>query len=231
MVLGKVVDTSLDMEIISLKIVTIAKQTNIKPTQIKPEIPTEVETLPKTVEDLPIDNSASQEDKEQENQAQDQAEQETATNMPSKFSLDDFTKMVENVRNENPDAYSQKELIGEREIGERQQRGRGEKNDPTLNPADYIRSKMQPCWLIDKGAKNYQTLRVEIELTLTQQGGISMLKIANDTQIIASSNNGWRAARENVVAALIECAPYGKLKSLEYDEWKAMKLNFQPGDE
>ena len=219
---GKVVSDTKDVNIIPLKIVTIAKQSNLKPTEIKPSEVKPDETVSKSI------SSPTPEPVNEESQAQAEPT-EIAEKAPA-FNLDDFSKMVENARNDNPQSNQQKELAGEREQAQLAQIGIGEQTDLTVNPTDYIRAKMEPCWLIDKGAKNYQTLRIEIVLILDEQGEISMLRIANDSQIIASANNGWRAARDNVVAALNECAPYGKLKSLAHKEWKTMKLNFQPRD-
>lgn len=216
LILGKTVSTVQSEKIIPLKIVTVTERTNIKPSQKetpKKELPQEVPQISEPVEKAVPETLPS-----------------APPEKPKGFSLDDFSNMIKKTREKNPDASVQKVLVGEAQAAEIAQNGVGEKTDLTITPGDYIRTKMEPCWLIDKGAKNYQNLRVEVRLELSEKGEIDLLNITNSAQIIASPNNGWRAARENVVSALNECAPYDGLRTLDYDEWKTMKLNFQPGD-
>lgn len=214
--MGKSVNNIQSEKIIPLKIVTVSEQTNIKPSQ--KEVPTK--ELP---QEVPQTSSPTETPLTETVQA-------TPPEQSKGFSLDDFSKMVEQARDTDPDSNIQKVLVGEAQAAKIAQNGLGDKTDLTITPGDYIRAKMEPCWLIDKGAKNFQALRVEIKLELSEKGEIDLLNIANSAQIIASPNNGWRAARENVVSALNECAPYDGLMALDYDEWKIMRLNFQPGD-
>ncbi len=220
---GQHIDSE-DVQIIPLKIVTVSEHTNVKPTQRKPD---------------PIDESQEnitpKQDAELSESPQDRVKETTETQPepsqnvepPPVFNLDTLSNMVDKARNENPDANTQKVLQGE--DAQISQNGRGTQTDFTVNAPDYIRAKMKPCWLIDKGAKNYQNLRVEIVLDLDVDAKIITAHVRNNAQIIASPNNAWRAARENVVAALHECAPYVDLRTLDYNVWKTMKLNFQPG--
>ncbi len=217
LVLGKGVSNLQSEEVIPLKIVTVSEQTNIKPSQ--KEIP--IKELP---QDVPQVSVAKQE-------LLPKAPKKIPTEQTKGFNLDDFSKMVEDARDKDPEASVQKVLVGEAQAAKVTQNGVGDKTDLTISPGDYIRAKMEPCWLIDKGAKDFQNLRIEVKLELNEKGEIQVLNITNSAQIIASPNNGWRAARENVVSALHECAPYDGLSALNYDEWKIMKLNFQPGDE
>jgi len=71
-------------------------------------------------------------------------------------------------------------------------------------------------------------LRVEVQVHLGINGGIEGIDVLNNSQILASPNNSWRAARDNVISALNQCAPYDKLPKSDYDNWKKPKLNFQP---
>ena len=207
--------------IIPLELVTVAKTTNIKPTIKKtPEIEPEPETPP----------------------AQPQEEEAAAEDIPvlphqepeePVFDLDALSAMVDTARQQDPDANTQHTISSETQIpveGEHNVTGTGEQNAYTVNAQDYIKIKMKPCWPVDTGAKDYKKLRVEVRMRLDEYGEITQLSVLNSAQIIASSNNAWRAARDKVLAALRSCAPYDGLLTLDYDEWKNMKLNFQPGD-
>jgi hypothetical protein len=208
--------------IIPLEIVTVGKTTNTKPTIKKtpetdpePEIPPAQPPKEQTaVEDIP---ALPNRDKPEE---------------PA-FDLDALSAMVDTARQQDPDANTQRTISSETQIpveGEHNVTGAGEQNAYTVNAQDYIKIKMKPCWPVDTGAQDYKKLRVEVRMRLDEYGEITQLNILNSAQIIASPNNAWRAARDKVLAALRSCAPYDGLFTLDYDEWKNMKLNFQPGD-
>jgi len=145
------------------------------------------------------------------------------------FDLDAFSSMVDRARDENPDVNRQAVLGSE--IADRNVQGVGDETANTVNSTEYIQSKMLNCYKIDTGAQDYRNLRVEVRINLSPEGEINNIKVLNEMQIIASPNNSWRAARDNVVFALNECAPYDKLPKDDYNTWKTTKLNFQPSDE
>lgn len=232
------------VKIIPLSIVTVSDRTNVKTTRKKPVKQAEmVETAPPVVEkpavkpvETPPEPAITPEQVTQKTPEKTQSEKTTPEPSPvaeapePAFNLDAFSDMVAKAREDNPDANTQAVLEGEVERAKHDQNGAGDRDGMTVSPTDYIRAKMEPCWHIDKGAKGYQSLRVEIALELDPSGEISTLNIRNSAQIIASGSSAWRAARENVVAALNECAPYVGLQAQDYDIWKTMRLNFQPGD-
>lgn len=246
---AKFVETA---KIIPLEIVTVSDRTNIKPTRKeivekiepekievqkpepeppkpeiqKPEVTKPIEVIPEQpVEPVPEKTASALKPEEKTT-----AEPVEETPKPPTFNLDAFSDMVNQSRTDNPDANRQIVLTGEAEQAKQTQSGVGAGDEMTASPTDYIRSRMEPCWHIDKGAEGYQSLRVEVTLDLSDKGEIVSLNIRNSARIIASGSSAWRAARENVVAALNECAPYEGLRSQKYETWKSMKLNFQPGD-
>lgn len=231
------------VKIIPLEIITVSERTNIKPTRrtiediVEPETVEPVEppaTEPDELATKPIETPAetSTEMTAVKPDAKLGPKLETTEEPPKEpaFNLDAFSNMVDKSRTENPDANTQIVLTGEAEQARINQNGTNDRDEMTVSPTDYIRAKMEPCWHIDKGAKDYQGLRVEVALDLNENGEISTLNIRNGAQIIASGSHAWRAARENVIAALNECAPYEGLRAQKYETWQNMKLNFQPGD-
>ncbi|PHR91224.1 MAG: hypothetical protein COA69_11970 [Robiginitomaculum sp.] len=233
-----------DVKIIPLEIVTVADTTNVMPTRKKrpqdrensidvqtPEQQASAEPVPPA----PVAKAVKKPEPEKKpekiepKQVEPVAVKKSAPKQPA-FNLDAFATMINKSRAENPDANVEQILIAEAELAKQNQNGAGAGSELTVSPEEYIKAKMEPCWLIDQGARDYQLLRVEIALSLNERGEISTLNILNGAQIIASPNNAWRAARENVVAALNECAPYDGLRTSDYNIWKTMKLNFQPGD-
>ena len=224
-----------DVRIIPLELVTVADITNIKPMRkkpdpVEPEIePEEAKIPPQEAEIIPELPTESPEGE----LLADKTPDEVPNVEPKPQSMDDFlnsfSKEVDKVRVENPEASTQKELVIE--TADRDIQGVGDQTGNSVDPITYIQSKMLNCYKVDTGAENYRDLRVEVRISLSQNGEINNIKVLNEMQILASPNNSWRAARDNVIFALNECAPYDKLPKADYNNWKTTKLNFQPNDE
>jgi hypothetical protein len=219
-----------ELRIIPLELITVSEITNIKPVRKKPEedIPPEV-TEP--AEDVPPELPTESEDgelladtpPEETPNVEPEAEQQAA------FNLDDFSKMVDQARKDNPNANTQTVLKSE--IGDREIIGAGQEDGMTLNYQEYIQTKMAGCWKIDSGAKDYRNLRVEVRVMLNKDGAVQDIAVLNNMRIIASPNDSWRAARDNVIFAINQCAPYDKLPNSDYSTWKTTKMTFQPPQE
>lgn len=223
------------VRIIPLKLVTVAERTNIAPTRKKPIKETPKEDVPVLAKPEPVEKPAPAPiptpaiETPTEEAKPDKPTPKEPGKTPA-FNLDALSDMVSKARTDTPDANVQKPLVGEVRMADRDQRGVGDQTENTVSAPDYIKTKMKPCWPIDRGAKNYQKLRVEVRLLLGENGDINSLNVINGAQIIASQNSAWRAARDKVLAGLHECAPYDGLRAQDYEQWKNMKLNFQPGE-
>lgn len=221
-----------DVRIIALELVTVSEITNIKATRklpdpvepdpVEPEVPIKPpEIVPETLTESPDGKLLA-----------DETPPDVPTVAPEpvpSFDLEAFSSMVDKAREQNPNANTQQQLGIE--IADRTVQGAGEGNGNTVDPITYIQSKMLNCYKIDTGAEDYRNLRVEVRVNLSPDGEIDNIKVLNEMQILASSNNSWRAARDNVIFALNECAPYDKLPKANYNDWKTAKLIFQPNDE
>lgn len=224
-----------ELRIIPLDLVTVSDVTNIKTTRKKslpdPIAEPEVESVPEIPEEIEVEPEPElipQDDADAEPVPETKPKDEKPKQQAS-FDLDAFASMVDQARKENPNANNQTVL--QSEIGERDVNGVGQGTGMTVDKVEYIRAKMRNCYKIDTGAKDYRDLRVEVRLHLNVDGKVEDIDILNNTQIIASPNNAWRAARDNVVFALNDCAPYDKLPKAEFGEWKSTRLNFQPAKE
>jgi len=218
-----------ELRIIPLELVTVAEFTNIKPTIKKP---VEIEPIEEAEPEIPPEIQENAPTESEDGELLADTPPEEAPNVEPEtpaFNLDDFSKMVDQARQENPDSNTQTVLKSE--IAERTIVGAGDQDGMTLNPTEYIQSKMAGCYKIDTGAKDYKKLRIEVRVHLNIDGEVQDIDILNNMQIIASPNNSWRAARDNVVFALNQCAPYDKLPRTQFSNWKTTKMNFQPADE
>ena len=87
------------------------------------------------------------------------------------------------------------------------------------------------CWTsgIIIGAPEPEKLVVVLEFELNRDGSLlSSPRVANATAINLSGNRFWKVAEREAVNAVIQCAPYDFLPLDQYDNWKEMRLNFDP---
>jgi outer membrane biosynthesis protein TonB len=221
-----------EVRIIPLELVTVSDITNIKATRKLPEPEPEPEP---EIEPEPSLDEPEIPEPEQETEAipddplVEQPAVEPEAEQQASFDLDAFSAMVDQARKEKPDANTQ--TVFKSEVGAQNIEGAGEGTGSSLHYNEYIQTKMRNCYKIDTGAKDYQKLRVEVLVHLSQQGEVQNIDILNNMQIIASPNKSWRAARDNVIFALNDCAPYDKLPKADYENWKRYKFNFQPAIE
>ena len=206
-----------EVKFIPLNLVTVSDVTNVKPQskRRKPEVKDEPAVLQNDTPDTGPQEISS-----------NPAPSDEATDAPPVFDLEAFSKMAKDAREKDPSANEQ--VVLGNEIGDQTVQASGEGLDMTVSQEDYIKTKMQPCWKIDTGAKDYHKLRVEVLMSLHQDAEVANIRVVNDLQIFGSSNASWRAARNNVVSALNACAPYEGLLGRNYQSWREMKLNFQP---
>ena len=71
---------------------------------------------------------------------------------------------------------------------------------------------------------------VVLDFELSRDGSLATQpSVANATQINSSDNKFWKIAERGAIAAVVNCAPYDFLPIEQYDSWKEMRLNFNPG--
>ncbi len=208
-----------NMRIIPLELVTVSDISDIKALRRKHENP--IPDDKNIISDTP-DTTINPPDPE------------TAQDTPAPvFDLDALEEAFEKVRKSNPGAATQQDLVNEThngELAERARQGVGARTDVVVNAKDYIRSRLKNCWLVDTGALDYQNLVVEVMLNLNEDASIEQIVILNNADIIASSNRAWRVARNQAKTALIKCAPYQGLLTIDYRVWKQLYLNLDPGE-
>jgi len=102
---------------------------------------------------------------------------------------------------------------------------------PTLSEIDAlkndIRRQIHSCWSVPAGAKEAESLVIEIWVNRNPDGTVREAKIRDDVRM--ATDPFFRAAAESALRAVLKpkCNPL-KLPSDRYDLWKTMTLNFNP---
>ena len=96
----------------------------------------------------------------------------------------------------------------------------------TISELDMIRRQFISCWNIPAGAKNIESLRVLVKISLDEEGNVISSKLVKTNNL---NNPFYRAASESALRA-VRHPSCKKLKVPEkkYKIWKNITLNFDP---
>ena len=98
----------------------------------------------------------------------------------------------------------------------------------TISPIDVIRRQFRSCWSFPGGARDPEGLIVTVRIHLKPDGSLS-----GEPQVVESERlrePNFRTAAEAAVRAVHKCAPLQQLPPLDYNEWREIKLTFDPRD-
>jgi outer membrane biosynthesis protein TonB len=92
-----------------------------------------------------------------------------------------------------------------------------------------VNEKLRPCWYVQTGAKNAEDLAVEVRIKVNPDMTVQQATILN--QLLYTTDSYYRAAADAAKRALLDprCAPL-PLPPGKYEQWKDIRLNFNPGD-
>lgn len=98
----------------------------------------------------------------------------------------------------------------------------------TMSEIDAVRRQIQQCWNIPAGARDAGNLVVTIHATVAPDGTVRSARIENTSRM---SDPFYRAAAESAQRAVLNprCQPL-KLPPEKYEQWKDLRLDFNPKD-
>lgn len=130
-----------------------------------------------------------------------------------------------------PEAKPEKTL--QQQVAEALNRNRPTTPTPTLDNAisnsdlDAIRRQIEACWNLPAGARDAQSMTVEIRTLMNPDGRVRSASIVDTGR--ASRDNFYRSMAESALRAVLNprCQPF-RLPVEKYDEWRVLVLNFDP---
>jgi len=94
--------------------------------------------------------------------------------------------------------------------------------------AAAIRAQVTPCWNLPVGAATAGKVTTLLRLDINRDGSIAgRPAIVGQTGVTAANADFARAVAETARRAVLRCAPL-KLPADQYDQWKAVEINFDP---
>lgn len=91
--------------------------------------------------------------------------------------------------------------------------------------ARRVVEQVSPCWSFPAGAKEAQTLAVEISVAMGPDGRVQSVRVMDAARM--GSDPPFRTAAEAAIRAITRCSPL-KLPVKDYQDWKNMTVNFDP---
>ena len=88
-----------------------------------------------------------------------------------------------------------------------------------------IQQQMSRCWRIDAGARDAESLIVEIRVVLNPDATVRDAQIVDFDRMFQDSF--FRSAAENARRAILRCSPF-TLPPNKYDVWRDLTLRFDP---
>lgn len=98
----------------------------------------------------------------------------------------------------------------------------------TASEIDAVRQKISKCWIVPNGVRGAKDLVVPIDMKISRDGTVVDAKIVDKGKM---SDITYRATAESAQRAAVDpnCQPL-PLNPEKYEQWKEMRLNFDPKD-
>ena len=143
-----------------------------------------------------------------------------------------FSSLLKNLKKEKID---QRKRIEKKSIADRlrklsKDRSSGdfrEDRKVTMSEIDVLRQQIAGCWNIAAGARQAESLSVEIEMRMNPDATVRTARVVDGVRM--NSDPFFRAAAESALRALShpDCIPL-KLPVGKYEVWKSFTFNFDP---
>ncbi|MGE4351162.1 MAG: hypothetical protein AB7E52_03125 [Bdellovibrionales bacterium] len=123
----------------------------------------------------------------------------------------------------------EKKNDGETEMGETSNLGPALADRLTISQEDALRRQISSCWNMPIGARNAETLIVEVLIDVNEDRTVSSAQIVD--QMRYNTDTHFRAAAEAALRALRnpKCSPL-ELPPDQYEQWKTIRFTFDPRD-
>ena len=98
-----------------------------------------------------------------------------------------------------------------------------------MSEIDALRRQLEGCWYIPTGARDVETMVVEIEMDINPDRTLRRAVILDQNRY--NRDSFFRAVADSVVRAVRHpaCSPFD-LPPAKYDDWKRTTINFNAKD-
>lgn len=149
---------------------------------------------------------------------------------PPQDNFDQLLKTVERFR-ETPKPSTPEPKVAAANLPNAHEKGstRHSSAEPiSMTVLDAVRAQVERNWNIDAGAKDAANLVVEVRIQLEQDGTVRSATIVDSMRY--GADNYWRSMADSARRAVLLSSPLQGLPADKYDQWKDIKMRFNPKD-
>lgn len=144
--------------------------------------------------------------------------------------LDDFAKLIDRSKETQTKSEQAEEDFFAAFSKDKNRSKVADSRAQSISLIDAARNQVQRCWAPPLGARDAAQMRVRVSVLLGPDGaviGTPTLDPADRRRMQRSSETVFRVFTESAVRAIQQCAPF-KLPKERYNEWRSLRLNFDP---
>lgn len=97
----------------------------------------------------------------------------------------------------------------------------------TMKITDMVQSRFMSCWHIPAAAKDIQSIKVTLKLTMDQTGSVTRIRILDYARY--QNDEFFHAVTNSALRAIQFCSPISELQNYDYHIWAEITLTFDPG--
>lgn len=103
------------------------------------------------------------------------------------------------------------------------------RNEPlSLSVIDAIRRQVEDKWNVPIGARDAESLSVELHIVLQTNGAVHDVQIIDRARMQRAGEENFRAMAESAERAVWRASPLRQLPPEKYDQWQEITLIFKP---
>jgi len=223
--------------VISVEILPIAKESNVKPQEQTPE---KVEAK-KPVEEKQTERKQTVEAKKPEPKPQEtpipvkaeavikKPEPKPQPKKPEK-KVDDLDKILNSVKETAKSEESKKPTEAKPTNTKKAVSQNYDASKPlSMSEIDAIRQQIQQCWNPPIGAKDAGNLIINLRINIAEDGTVTKVELDSDESRY-NSDSFFKAAADSAMRAVHKCSPLKNLPSDKYSTWSDITMTFNPKD-
>lgn len=148
---------------------------------------------------------------------------------PPQDNFDQLLKTVERFRETPKPSTPEPKVVANVPNAHEKGSARHSSSEPiSMTVLDAVRAQVEKNWNIDAGAKDAADLVVEVRIQLLKDGTVHAATIVDSLRY--GTDGYWRSMADSARRAVLLSSPLQGLPPDKYDQWKDVKMRFNPKD-
>lgn len=193
----------------------------------KPEDKREVVSLKKENDKKKEDKKKS--DKAQEKQVKKEDKKPKKKKLPTDKEMDALLKTLEKA-SEGKEEKSAKRAVSAKSDAKQDSVGNYDEDKPlSISEEQAIRGQIERHWNVPSGVQNAGDITITLYISMKIDGTVDQVRL-EDSRCPTGAETVCRAAIDSAIRAVRQASPLQNLSSVRYNNWREVRLSFDPRD-